>query len=75
MRVKIKEELKYGDLITVKVNCGESDLYLKAKIVRKEKSIDGRYIYGSEFWEVDNNLREKVIQEIFSIMRKQRELV
>lgn len=75
MRIKIKEELEYDELITVKINCGDNKIYLKTKIVRKEKTTDSRYIYGTVFCEVDNNTREKVIQEVFSIMRKQRELV
>lgn len=75
MRIKLKEELYTGDFISAKLNSDELVITAKGKVVRKEKSNDGRFIYGISFWQLDNISRENIIRNVFKTMRKQRELV
>ncbi len=74
MRIKIKEELMYGDTIIGILKSGELVTNIKGKVVRKEKSADNRYIYGINFWEIDDSVRESIIKDVFTTMRKQREI-
>lgn len=75
MRIKLREELYTGDIISAQLNSEELAINAKGKVVRKEKSNDGRFIYGISFWQLDNISREDIIRNVFKIMRKQRELV
>lgn len=75
MRIKLREELYKGDIISAKLNLDELEINVKGKVVRKEKCDDGRFIYGISFWQLDNMSRESIIRSVFKIMRKQRELV
>lgn len=75
MRIKLREELYIGDIISAQLNSEELAINVKGKVVRKEKSNDGRFIYGISFWQLDNISREDIIRNVFKIMRKQRELV
>lgn len=75
MRIKLKEKLYTGDIISANLQSDELAINAKGKVVRIEKCDDGRYIYGISFWQMDNISRENIIRSIFKIMRKQRELV
>lgn len=75
MRIKLREELYTGDIISAQLNSDELAINAKGKVVRKEKCNDGRFVYGISFWQLDNISRENIIRSVFKIMRKQRELV
>lgn len=74
MRIKLKEELSYGDMIIAELKSDNLMIKAEGKVVRKEKSIDDRFIYGISFWQMDNKVREQIIKDVFTIMRKQREM-
>ena len=74
MRIKLKEKLRYSDVIMANIGNGAEELSVKGRIVRVDRSEDKRYVYGISFLELDNRTREKIIGMVFKIMRKQREL-
>ncbi|GAB6167684.1 flagellar brake domain-containing protein [Clostridium carnis] len=74
MKIKIKEDISYGDSIVGNLIYQNEKIIIRGKIVRKEKTEDNRYICGIKFCDIDNGTREKIIKTVFTIMRKQREL-
>ncbi|WP_034849990.1 flagellar brake protein [Clostridium hydrogeniformans] len=72
--LKFKDSRKLRMKDTIKIIIKNSDIQEKinGKIVRIDKDEDGRYIYGVGFYNTGNVLREKIIQYVFNIMRKQR---
>jgi c-di-GMP-binding flagellar brake protein YcgR len=72
MRIKVYSPLKVGDRIITEIPSENERISVKGEVVRVEKGEDGRLVCGVCFTELDNRTREKVIQLIFSIMRKQR---
>jgi len=75
LRIKEKEKIEIGEKIIVKMPCENGSYEIIGKIVRCDKSPDGEYICGIEFKEIDERKRDKIVQKVFSIMRKQRELL
>lgn len=75
MRIKLREELAAGDVISAELKSDELSITAQGKVVRKEKCDDGRFIYGVSFGQLDTISKEKIIRSVFKIMRKQRELV
>ncbi|SFC61645.1 flagellar brake protein [Clostridium uliginosum] len=73
IRFKTKEKLKNDDLILIELVLNEQVNYLKSQVIRSENSLDNEYICGVKFLEISDNKREKIIKEIFRIMRRQRE--
>lgn len=74
LRLKTAEKLGQGDIIRVFIKNEEVNIVGNGKIVRIEKDTDGRFLYGVSFEEIDGLSRERVIQYVFNIMRKQRKL-
>lgn len=75
MRIKIKEELSYNDIIVANLIHDNKKITVRGKIVRIEKTEDKKYVCGIDFDDMDNVTREKIIRTVFRIMRKQRELI
>lgn len=75
MRIKIKEELSYNDIIVANLIHDNEKIIVRGKIVRIEKTEDKKYVCGIDFNDIDNVTREKIIRTVFRIMRKQRELI
>mgnify|MGYP004443010755 FL=1 len=75
MRIKVKEELSFNESIISNLYYENEKIVVKGRVVRIEKTEDKRYIYGIDFKDIDNSTREKIIQVVFKIMRKQRELI
>jgi c-di-GMP-binding flagellar brake protein YcgR len=75
MRIKIKEELSYNDIIVANLIHDNEKITVRGKIVRIEKAEDKKYVCGIDFDDMDNVTREKIIRTVFRIMRKQRELI
>ncbi|WP_315077769.1 PilZ domain-containing protein [uncultured Clostridium sp.] len=73
MRFKTKEKLEKYDKLLLEFALNDKLNYLKAQIMRLEITEFNEYIYGVKFIEISENQRDKVIREIFNIMRKQRE--
>jgi len=74
LRIKVKEKTVLGEKIIVKLYCEKESLEIIGKIVRCDKSQSGEYIWGIEFRDIDERKRDKIVQKVFSVMRKQREL-
>lgn len=74
LRLKTAEQLSQGDIVRVFIQNEEVNIVGDGKIVRTEKDADGRFLYGVSFEEIDGLSRERVIQYVFNIMRKQRKL-
>lgn len=75
LRIKEKEKIDLGEKIIIKISCETESYEILGKIVRCDKSQDGEYICGIEFKEIDERKRDKIVQKVFSVMRKQRELL
>lgn len=75
MRIKVKEKLSLKDSIILNLTYENEEIVVKGKVIRIEKTDDKRYIYGVIFMDIDNLTREKIIKTVFTIMRKQREIV
>jgi len=75
LRLKAKEKIERGEKIIIKISCGNDSYEILGKIVRCDKSQDGEYICGIQFKEIDERKRDKIVQKVFSVMRKQRELL
>ena len=75
LKLKEKEKIGLGEKIVIKISCENQSYDILGKIVRCDKSQDGEYICGVEFKEIDERKRDKIVQKVFSVMRKQRELL
>ncbi|MDR5588619.1 flagellar brake protein [Clostridium aquiflavi] len=73
MRFKTKEKLEKQDKLLLEFALNDKLNYLKAQVMRLEITEFNEYIYGVKFIRISENQRDKVISEIFNIMRKQRE--
>jgi len=74
LRIKAKDKVRLGDKIIVKLYFEKESYDIFGKIVRCDKSQAGEYIWGIEFSEIDERKRDKIVQKVFSVMRKQRGL-
>jgi c-di-GMP-binding flagellar brake protein YcgR len=74
LRIKVKEKSSLGEVIIFKILCENTYYEVIGMTVRCDKSQDGEYIWGIEFREIDERKRDKIVQKVFSVMRKQREL-
>ena len=74
MRIKLTEELFSGDTIAAVLKSDGLLVNAKGKVVRKEKTPDRKFIYGISFWKMDDKVRERIIKDVFTTMRKQREI-
>lgn len=71
MRMKTKEKLELNEIITLNL---DEDIAVEGKVVWANKFID-YYDYGISYCNINDKTREKIIRKIFTIMRKQRELI
>jgi c-di-GMP-binding flagellar brake protein YcgR len=72
MRIKLKDELAYGDIINVYIPLGKEQVQIKGEIVRIEAEQDiKRNICGVSFMDLEERVREKLIRYIFQVMRDQ----
>ena len=70
MRIKLKEKLNLGDIISVDMPLGEDTLKVKGEIVRVEyDEINKLHVCGMDFKDLEERAREKLIRYIFQIMR------
>lgn len=75
LKIKVKEEIKMNEQIIVNLYCDEETYAVKGKTVRCDVTEDREYICGIEFCELDERKRDKIIEKVFTVMRKQRELM
>ena len=74
LRVKMNEELDIGDKIICDYKDENTTIHLPGRVVRREKDIENNYIYGICFEDIGDRIRDKIIKNVFLVMRKQREL-
>lgn len=71
MKIKISSEVKLGDYLMISAPIGDEMLLTLGKVVRVDKDLDNKlFICGIAFKDMNNNIREKIIQYIFKNMRK-----
>ena len=69
--VKMKDKLKYGDIIIVTIPMENDSLTLKGKIVRITSNKDEtKLTCGLSFIDIDKKSRERIIRVLFQIMRQ-----
>ena len=74
-RIKIKDKLVKDEIILISLSLEGFNLNIKGKIRRADLTEDKDYIYGVSFFGLDEVVKEKIIKLVFTIMRKQRELL
>lgn len=75
MRLKLKEQVKEKDVLLVKVEVKKIEMLLKGEIVRVEIDRDLNRVCGIKFLDITEMQVDKIIEELFEIMRKQKELL
>lgn len=75
IRLKVYEDIKLGDTIIADIPSSTNYIRIKGQVMRiDEDNEDKGNICGISFVEIDSRSREKIIQLIFNIMRKQRKM-
>lgn len=74
-KIKVKEKLYKDDIILISFSEEDFNLRIKGKIVRVDMTENKDYICGVKFIDLEEKIREKIIRLVFTIMRKQRELL
>ena len=72
LKFKINEEITKEDLILVSLKLSKIEVEIKCDIVRIENTPDKEKLCGLRFIDITPAQSEKIIQELFEIMRKQR---
>ncbi|MDT8716639.1 PilZ domain-containing protein [Clostridium sp. 19966] len=70
-RLKTADELSLNEFILGNMSIEGENIKIFGEVVRKEKAEDKQFYYGISFIEMDDKTRDKIIQNIFKIMRKQ----
>lgn len=71
IRIKTMDKLERGNFITVELDLLSRSLRINGKVVRAITDENGNFISGITFLDINERMRDKVIQLIFEIMRKQ----
>lgn len=74
-KIKVKEKLYKDNIILISFSEEDFNLSIKGKIVRVDMTENKDYICGVKFIDLEEKIREKIIRLVFTIMRKQRELL
>lgn len=72
LKLKAKEDIKKSDLLLVNLKLNEIQFELKCDIVRIENTADKQKLCGLKFTKITQAESEKIIQELFEVVRKQR---
>lgn len=72
VKIKTKEKLKNEDMVIVKISIKGIETELKGQIVRVETAPDNELLCGVKFLEITDAEADRIISELFEIMRKQR---
>ena len=74
VRLKINEKVNIEDTLLIKMKIKNSDIVLKGQVMRVTMDDNGKTICGIKFIDITQAQTDKIIEELFLIMRKQREL-
>ena len=72
LKLKTKDDIKKEDLLLIKIKVKELQMELKCDIVRIEDTLDKEKLCGLRFIDIIPAQSEKIIEELFAIVRKQR---
>lgn len=72
LKLKIRETIKNGDLLLVKMKLNETEMNLKCDIVRIQDTEDKEQLCGLRFINIAPAQSELIVSELFKIMRRQR---
>jgi len=75
MRIKVPIELDIGDRLITKFESSGKLFEIEVEIKRNEKVNAGEYIYGLEFIDINEKRRDNIIEDVFFVMRRQREII
>lgn len=75
MRISVAENLDEEDEIIAHLLLEDGKLLVHGKIVREIEKRGKNQIYGVQFIDINENIRDKIIKKVFSLIRKQREVV
>ncbi|KHD38287.1 hypothetical protein NL50_01930 [Clostridium acetobutylicum] len=71
LKIRIKQKPNVGDSIFVNLPIGDQKLFLISTCVRAIREVNGEYLCGLEFDDdIDERIREHIINYTFNIMRK-----
>jgi c-di-GMP-binding flagellar brake protein YcgR len=71
LRFKTIEKMELHNFVTIEIDLSNTKIVLQGKVVRVFVDDSSNYVCGVSFIQVNERLRDKVIQLIFEIMRKQ----
>jgi len=72
LKLKTKDNIKKEDLLLININLSKLKAELKCDIVRIENTPDKEKLCGLRFIDIIPAQTEKIIEELFEIVRKQR---
>ena len=75
VKLKINEDVQVNDILSIKMNIKGSDIIVKGEVVRVQRSGDNENLCGIKFLDISQSQIDKIIEELFEIMRKQRALI
>ena len=62
------------DVLSIKMNIKNSDIIVRGEVVRVEISEDKQKLCGVKFLDISQAQTDRIIEQLFEIMRKQRAL-
>ena len=74
VKLKINDEVKMQDILSIKMNIKNSDIIVRGEVVRIEISEDKQKLCGVKFLDISQDQIDRIIEQLFEIMRKQRAL-
>ena len=72
LKLKIKDNIKKEDILLINIKLKKIQAELKCDIVRIENTPDKETLCGLRFIDIIPAQGEKIIEELFEIVRKQR---
>lgn len=75
LKLKVKEEIKLGEKVKIKFQYKNEIFGLVAKVLRCDNAKNNGYICGLEFMDMDERKRDKIVEKVFEVMRRQREIM
>lgn len=75
LKFRTADKIEKEELITLRLKYHDNEIFIKSKVVRRNTNDNGDYTYRLEFIDISEMDREKIIQLVFQIMRKQNEVI
>lgn len=71
MKIKSKEVFKIGTELNFQLPINEKFELICGKVIRNDIAYDGRNYYGIEFKNLEFTTKERIIQKVFDVLRKE----